>query len=65
VKNTINRLKHIIVWLPVPLKRIGNEQIKRYVEMLMDKRRAPVTINSHRASIRGFFDKRCPSFFDQ
>jgi len=56
VKNTINRLKHFIVWLPVPLEQTGYEQVKRYIEMLMNKRRSPVTINCHLASIRGFFD---------
>jgi len=56
VKNTINRLKHFVVWLPVPLEQTGYEQVKRYIEMLMNKRRSPVTINCHLASIRGFFD---------
>ena len=56
VKNTINRLKHFVVWLPVPLEQTSYEQVKRYIEMLMNKRRSPVTINCHLASIRGFFD---------
>ena len=56
VKNTINRLKHFVVWLPVPLEQTGYEQVKRYIEMLMNKRHSPVTINCHLASIRGFFD---------
>ena len=32
VKNTINRLKHFVVWLPVPLEQTGYEQVKRYIE---------------------------------
>jgi len=56
VKNIINRLKHFVVWLPVPLEQTGYNHIKQYIEMLMNKRRAPVTINCQLASIRGFFD---------
>ena len=56
VKNTINRLKHFVVWLPVPLEETGYEQVKQYIERLMNKHCAPVTINCHLASIRCFFD---------
>ena len=56
VKNTINRLKHFVVWLPVPLEQTVYGHLKQYIEMLMNKRRSPVTINCHLASIRGFFD---------
>jgi site-specific recombinase XerD len=56
VKNIINRLKHFVVWLPVPLEQTRYDHIKQYIEMLMNKRRAPVTINCQLASIRGFFD---------
>ena len=55
VKNNINRLKHFIIWLDVPLEKASYPHIQRYIEALMQKRLAPVTINCHLASIRAFY----------
>ena len=55
VKNNINRLKHFIIWLDVPLEKASYQHIQRYIEALMQKRLAPVTINCHLASIRAFY----------
>ena len=56
VKNNINRLKHFIIWLDVPLQKASYQHIQRYIEALMQKRLAPVTINCHLASIRAFYN---------
>ena len=56
VKNNINRLKHFIIWLDVPLEKASYQHIQRYIEALMQKRLAPVTINCHLASIRAFYN---------
>jgi site-specific recombinase XerD len=56
VKNNINRLKHFIIWLDVELENAGYQHIQRYIEALMQKRLAPVTINCHLASIRAFYN---------
>jgi site-specific recombinase XerD len=56
VKNNINRLKHFIIWLDVPLEKASYQHIQGYIEALMQKRLAPVTINCHLASIRAFYN---------
>jgi len=56
VNNNINRLKHFIIWLDVPLEKASYQHIQCYIEALMQKRLAPVTINCHLASIRAFYN---------
>lgn len=56
VKNYLNRLKHFILYLDVPLEMAEYKHVLRYIEHLMDKRISPVTINAHLACIRGFYD---------
>lgn len=56
VKNNINRLKHFIIFLDVELQKADYHHVEQYIEALMQKRLAPVTINCHLASIRGFYN---------
>ena len=56
VKNYLNRIKHFVLFLDVPLEMAGYAHVARYIEHLLDKRISPVTINSHLAAIRAFYD---------
>ena len=56
VKNYMNRLKHFILWLDVPVEEVTHKKILAYIDHLLDKRLSPKTINCHLDSIRGFYD---------
>jgi site-specific recombinase XerD len=56
VKNYLNRLKHFVVWLDVPLEEVTSGKILRYIDHLLDRRLKPSTINYHLLSIRRFYD---------
>ena len=56
VKNYLNRLKHFVLWLDVPIEKAGRRQILAYIDHLLDRRLSPQTINSHLNSIRRFYD---------
>ncbi len=52
----MNRLKHFVLWLDVPVEEVTHKKILAYMDYLLDKRLAPKTINCHLDSIRGFYD---------
>jgi site-specific recombinase XerD len=56
VKNYLNRLKHFVVWLDVPLEEVTPGKVLRYIDYLLDKRLKPSTINYHLLSVRRFYD---------
>ena len=56
VKNYLNRLKHFVLWLDVPIEKAGRRQVLAYIDYLLDRRLAPQTINAHLNSIRRFYD---------
>jgi site-specific recombinase XerD len=55
VKNYLNRLKHFLVWLPVPVEAAGPHQVKRYLDRMLENRMRPKTINEHLVAIRSFY----------
>lgn len=55
VKNYLNRLKHFLGWLPVPVEAVTAAYVKRYLDHLLEKRLAPKTINEHLLVIRSFY----------
>lgn len=55
IKNYLNRLKHFLVWLPVPVESAKPVHVKHYVDLLLEKRLGPQTINGHLVVIRGFY----------
>lgn len=55
VKNYLNRLKHFLAWLAVPLETATPAHVKRYLDHLLEKRLAPKTINEHLLVIRSFY----------
>ncbi len=56
VKNYMSTLKHFIVWLNVRVEEVSNKKILEYIDLLIDKRLKPKTINCHLDSIRGFYE---------
>ena len=56
VKNYLNRLKHFVVWLDVPLEEATHGKVLAYIDYLLDKRLKPSTINYHLLSVRRFYD---------
>ncbi len=59
VKNYLNRLKHFLVWLPVPVETAAAQHVKHYLDLLLEKRMEPKTINEHLVAIRGFYSYLC------
>jgi site-specific recombinase XerD len=55
IKNYMNRLKHFIVWVAVPLEQVDHETVLLYVEWLIGKRLTATTINAHLFCISGFY----------
>jgi len=55
IKNYMNRLKHFIVWVAVPLEQVDHHTVQVYVDWLLGKRLAASTINAHLFCISGFY----------
>ena len=51
----MNKLKHFILWLDIPVEAVDNHKISAYIDYLLDKRMSPKTINCHLGTIRGFY----------
>lgn len=56
VKNYMCTLRHFIVWLNVPVEEVSNKKILQYIDLLINNRLRPKTINCHLDSIRGFYE---------
>ncbi len=48
-------LKHFLCWAMVPIETVGNEEIKAYIDDLLEQRKAAKTINCHLGCIRQFY----------
>ena len=55
IRNYLHRLKQFMVWVAVPVESVNSEDVKNYIDALLDKRLAPQTINAHIISIRRFY----------
>lgn len=55
IKNYLNRLKHFLVWLPVPVELAEPVHVRYYIDALLEKGLGPQTINGHLVAIRGFY----------
>jgi site-specific recombinase XerD len=56
VKNYLSCLKHFVIWLDVPIEQVTNQKVLDYIDLLIDKRLKPKTINCQLDSIRGFYE---------
>ncbi len=56
VKNYLNALERFLAWLDVPIEEVTHKKLSEYIDVLLEKRLKPKTINCHLGSIRGFYD---------
>jgi len=55
IKNYLNRLKHFVLWVDVPLEQVDYEKVLSYLDWLIGKRLTATTINCHLFCISGFY----------
>jgi len=56
VKNYLHRLQRFFAWLPVHLETATRENVKFYIEFLLQQQLSAQTINGHLVVIRMFYD---------
>ena len=56
IKNYMNSLKNFVIWIDLPIEEVTNQHIQAYIDLLLDKRLKPKTINNNLDSIRGFYN---------
>ncbi len=54
-KNYLNRLQHFLIWLPVEVEAATPDHIKEFIDLQLDRRLNPQTINGHLIAIRSFY----------
>ena len=54
-KNYLNRLQHYLIWLPAEVESATPAHIKEFIDLLLDRRLNPQTINGHLIAIRSFY----------
>jgi len=52
----MSTLRRFVLWLDVPVEEVRNKKILQYIDVLLDHRLQPKTINCHLDSIRGFYE---------
>jgi len=55
IKNYMNRLKHFVLWVDLPLEQVDYEKVLSYIDWLIGKRLTATTINCHLFCISGFY----------
>lgn len=56
IKNYLNRLKQFISWLAVPVEQASRQDVKLYIDFLLEKGMKARSINCHISVVRGFYD---------
>ncbi len=56
VKNYLHRLQRFFAWLPVPLEAARRENVKWYIDFLLQHQISAQTINGHLVVIRMFYE---------
>ena len=54
-RNYLNRLQHFLIWLPVEVEAATPDHIKEFIDLQLDRRLNPQTINGHLIAIRSFY----------
>lgn len=52
VRNYLHRLQQFLVWITVPVELVNSEEVKSYIDFMLDKQLAAQTINGHLIVIR-------------
>jgi site-specific recombinase XerD len=55
VKNYLHRLKKFMAWVAVPVESVTSSDMKCYIDLLLEKRLSPQTINGHIIAVRRFY----------
>jgi site-specific recombinase XerD len=55
VKNYLHRLQRFLVWITVPVELVSSEEVKSYIDYMLEKQLAAQTINGHLIVIRRFY----------
>jgi len=55
VRNYLHRLKQFMVWAAVPVEAVVKQDVKDYIDVLLEKRLSAQTINAHLIAIRRFY----------
>ena len=55
VSSYLYRLKYFLLWLPVPVEEATPAYLKRYLDLLLEKKLAAKTINERLVAIRSFY----------
>ncbi len=48
-------MQHFLIWLPVEVESVEPAHIKCFIDILLDKRLGPQTINGHLIAVRSFY----------
>ena len=56
IKNYLHRLRQFAVWAVVPMESITPQDVKGYVDVLLEKNLSAQTINAHIIAIRSYYD---------
>ncbi len=54
-RNYLHRLQKFLKWVAVPIESVTSQDIKDYIDFLLEQRLSPQTINGHLVAIRGFY----------
>ena len=56
IKSYLHRLQLFVVWVSIPVESVSLDDIKRYIDVLLDKGLTAQTINAHLIAIRRFYN---------
>ena len=56
LKNYLHRLQLFVIWAAVPVEMVCAEDIKRYIDVFLDKGLTAQSINAHLIAIRRFYN---------
>ena len=55
VRNYLHRLQQFAIWVAISIEEVDGDDIKRYIDFLLDKGLAAQSINAHLIAVRRFY----------